>query len=113
MADWMTVSRKGKVRPPRGGGHRVDQRAGAGVGGADGNAGGATRPRTKLCPSDLKVNICDRPNTVVLDCHEFSVLPPDEELVHFIYEQVLKEEEDKEIFQQVESLFLMRMQGDS
>ena len=39
-----------------------------------------------------------------MDCQEFSVLPPDEELVHFIYEQVLREVENKDIFQQVESL---------
>jgi hypothetical protein len=50
-------------------------------------------------------NAC--PNTVVMECQEFSVLLPEEELVPFIVENVLREQEnkDKDLFQQLESLF--------
>jgi hypothetical protein len=50
-------------------------------------------------------NAC--PNTVVMECQEFSVLLPEEELVPFIVENVLREHEnkDKDLFQQLESLF--------
>jgi hypothetical protein len=45
------------------------------------------------------------PNTVVMECQEFSVLPPVMELVLFIVENVLREQENKDLFQQIESLF--------
>ena len=80
------MTRRGKVRPARGGGA-----AGSGVGGSGANQGpdggargggasGGARPRTKLQPSDT------RPNTEVLEYQDFSVLPPDKEVVDFIYE---------------------------
>ena len=123
MSDWTTVSRREKVRPARGGGGQGGSGAGGnganqwsegsvrgggrgGVGtGAGGGAGGGARPRTRLRPSDTRPNIYIRPNTVVMECGEFSVLPPDEEVVDFIYEQVLTEADNKALFQQVESLF--------
>jgi hypothetical protein len=47
-----------------------------------------------------------RPNTVVLECQEFSVLPQEYELAMFLYEQVLKKEEDKKgIFKEIKALF--------
>ena len=46
-----------------------------------------------------------RPNTVVLECQEFSVLPQEYELALFLYEQVLKEEDKKRIFKEVKALF--------
>jgi hypothetical protein len=42
---------------------------------------------------------------VVLDCHEFSVLPPVEEFATFYYELVLKEPEDKVLFSEMENLY--------
>ena len=47
----------------------------------------------------------DRPNTVVIECQEFSILPPVEELAPFIVENVLKEPENKNLFQQIASVF--------
>ena len=44
-------------------------------------------------------------NTVVMECQEFSVLLPEEELVPFIVENVLREQENKDLLQQIESLF--------
>ena len=41
----------------------------------------------------------------MLECQEFSVLPPVEELALFILEKVLSEQEDKGLLQQIESLF--------
>ena len=55
--------------------------------------------------SDTKANVYDRPNTVVMECQEFSVLPPVEELAPFIVENVLKEPENKDLFQQFGSVF--------
>jgi hypothetical protein len=118
MNNW-TVVGKGRVRPPRGapgaagpgGQAQGDGRGGGGGGGAAAAAGGggggrgAPRPRTKLPSSDTKPNIYDRPNTVVIDGHEFSVLPPIEELVPFIVGNVLREEANKEILQNIVSLF--------
>ena len=40
-----------------------------------------------------------------MECQEFSVLPPVEELGQFILEEVLSEEENKGLLQQIESLF--------
>ena len=119
MNTWATVTRKGRARPARGGGGggfgglgQADPRAGGsgvgvgavGGGGGGGNGGGAPRPRTKLKPSDTKANIYDRPNTVVMECQEFSILPPEEELVDFLHENVLPED-DKSLFTKVMSLF--------
>ena len=42
---------------------------------------------------------------MVLDCHEFSVLPPVEEFATFYYELVLKEPEDKVLFSEMENLY--------
>ena len=88
------MTRRGKVRPARGGGG-----AGSGVGGSGANQGpdggarggrgggggasGGARPRTKLQRSDTRPNIYTQPNEVVLEYQEFSVLPPDEEVVDF------------------------------
>jgi hypothetical protein len=55
-----------------------------------------------------------------MECQEFVILPPDEEVAQFIFEEVLKEQENKELFKQVESLysdesarkFLVRMSSD-
>ena len=113
MSTWEPVTRKGKARPARGGGGGLglaDLRAvGDGRGGAGGPGGGGgrgiPRPRTKFTSSDTKPNIYDRPNTVVIDGHEFSVLPPIQELVPFMIEHVLREEGDKEIFKNIVSLF--------
>ena len=55
--------------------------------------------------SDTKANVYDRPNTVVMECQEFSVLPPVEELAPFIVENVLKAPENKDLFQQFGSVF--------
>ena len=41
----------------------------------------------------------------MLDCREFSVLPPVEELAPFIYERVLLEQENKVFFQKIDNLF--------
>ena len=46
-----------------------------------------------------------RPNTVVLECNEFSVLPEESEMAMFLYYEVLKEEENKKIFKEVQALF--------
>ena len=59
----------------------------------------------KLHSSDTKANVYDRPNTVVIECQEFSILPPVEELAPFIVENVLKEPENKNLFQQIASVF--------
>ena len=103
MSAWEPVTRKGKARPARGGGGLglADLRAagvrdgrgggGAAVSGGGGGGRGAPRQCSKLALSDTKPNIYDRPNTVVIDSHEFSVLPPIEELVPFIFENVLRE----------------------
>ena len=132
MNNW-TVVRKGKVRLPKGhtgpgGQGQGDGRGAGGAGGGGGAAGGfgggggrgVPRPRPKLPTSDAKPNIYDRQFTVVIDAHEFSVLPPIDELVPFMTEYVLKEEGDKEILQQIKSLFcdentrkyLLRMRDD-
>ena len=42
--------------------------------------------------------------SVVVECQEFSILPPEEELVDFLHENVLPEE-DKALFTKVLSLF--------
>ena len=98
MDDWHVV-RRGKARPPRGGA----------VGGAGGDAApradaGSGRTRTKIRPSDTKTNIYARPNTVVMDGQEFSILPADEELAEFIHNHVLPPDE-KALFQDIQSLF--------
>ena len=78
----------------------------AGVGGGGGGGGGPRGPRrTRLQQSDTKANIYDRPNTVVIECQEFATLPPDEEVVKFIYEEVLSDQENKDLLPLVESLF--------
>ena len=83
------MTRRGKVRPARGagsgvGGSGANQGPDGGArGGRGGGASGGARPRTKLQPSDTRPNIYTRPNTVVLEYQEFSVLPPDEEVVDF------------------------------
>jgi hypothetical protein len=110
------VARKGKARPARGGvglgladlraGVGGGSGAGAAGGGAGGGGGGGGAPRrTRLPQSDTKANIYDRPNTVVMECQEFATLPPDEEVVKFIFEQVLSAQENKDLFPLVESLF--------
>ena len=105
METWTEVLR-GKVRPARGAVPGAGRPGGVGGGGDHvGGGRGAPRNRTRLQPSDTKANIYDRPNTVVMECEEFSVLPPVGELVPFIVEHVLKEPVDKELFTKVESLF--------
>ena len=106
METWTEV-RRGKVRPARGAVAVAGAGGPGGGGGGDhvGGGRGAPRNRTRLQPSDTKANIYDRPNTVVMECEEFSVLPPVGELVPFIVENVLKEPLDKELFTKVESLF--------
>lgn len=85
------MTRRGKIRPARGGGVAGSGVGGSGAnqgpdggarggGGGGGGASGGARPRTKLQPSDT------RPNTEVLEYQDFSVLPPDKEVVDFIYE---------------------------
>ena len=76
---------------------------GGGGGGAGGGGVGRGAPRHR--GSDTKANVYDRPNTVVMECQEFSVLPPVEELAPFIVENVLKEPENKDLFQQIGSVF--------
>ena len=120
MSAWQPVTRKGKARPVSGGGGGglglADLRAGVGgaagagvggVGGGGGGGGGGPRGprRTRLQQSDTKANIYDRPNTVVIECQEFATLPPDEEVVKFIYEEVLSDQENKDLLPLVESLF--------
>ena len=128
MSTWVPVARKGKARPARGGVGGLglaDLRAGvggggAGGGGAGGGGGGGAPRRTRLPQSDTKANIYDRPNTVVMECQEFVTLPPDEEVVKFIFDQVLSAQDNKDLFPLVESLFsdenarkiLVRMKGD-
>ena len=112
MEPWTDV-RRGKVRPARAGagagipgaGGGGQGQGGGGGGGHGGGGRGAPRNRTKLRPSDTRANICDRPNTVVMECEEFSVLPAIGELVPFIVENVLREPQDKELFTKMESLF--------
>ena len=41
----------------------------------------------------------------MFDCHEFSVLPPVDELANFFYYVVLSEQEDKVLFSQMENLW--------
>ena len=108
MNAWQPVTRKGKARPARGGGGLglADLRAGVGgAGGGAGGGGGGGPRRTRLQQSDTKANIYDRPNTVVMECQEFATLPPDEEVVKFIYGEVLSAQENKDLLPLVESLF--------
>ena len=96
--EWFVAGRRGKVRGPPGG-HQgqggavggAGASAGGGVGGGAGGGagGGGFRPRTKLRSSETKANFEDIPNTVVLECREFLVLPPESVLVEFLYETVL------------------------
>ena len=97
MSTWESVTRKGRARPPRGGGLGLGdlQRAGGSggaVGGAGGNGGGAPHTRTKLKPSDTRANIYDRPNIVVMDGQEFSILPTEDKLLDFLHDIVMPED---------------------
>jgi hypothetical protein len=109
MSNWTEVNKRGRVRPARGGPPGAggqgqgDQSGGAAP--VPGRGGGAPRQRGKLPSSDTKANVYDRPNTVVIECQEFSILPPVEELAPFIVENVLKEPENKNLFQQIASVF--------
>lgn len=55
--------------------------------------------------SDTKANVYDRPNTVVMECQEFSVLPSVKELSPFIMQKVLAGPGNEEIFQHIGSVF--------
>ena len=102
------IARKGRVRGAKAGPGPGGVGGGARprTGGADGRGGGpgVPRPRTKLKNSDTKANIYDRPNTVVIECQEFSILPPEEELADFLHENLLPEG-DKALFAKIVSLF--------
>ena len=56
--------------------------------------------------SDTKPNIYDSPNTVVIDGNQLTVLPKIQELVPFIEEYVLREQENKGIFEQIQDSVL-------
>ena len=68
-------------------------------------AGGGVRPRTKLRPVESRAKLHERPDTVVIDCHEFFLLPPPEELAQFVLESVLSNEADKELFKEIKSVY--------
>ena len=99
---WTTV-RRGRVRGAA---------QGPGwVGGAEHGAAGPRgpqhggRPRTQLKPRDTRANVNTRPNTVVIECQVFDVLPPEHELALFLYNHVLTEEANKDIFKEVQTVF--------
>ena len=55
---------------------------------------------------ESRAKFCERPNTVVIEGKGFSVLPPVEELAHFMNEAVLATPENKELFVQIKSVYV-------
>ena len=111
---WNTVQR-GRVRGPKtgAGGPPTGGPGGAGAGAGPGErlhhggggGGGRGRARTQFRQRDARANVYERPNTVVIECQEFIVLPQEHELTVFLYEQVLKEHENKKVFTEIQTLF--------
>ena len=82
MADgdgWREIGRGGRLRAPRsdagGGGGRFG--TGGGNGGGQGGGGQRQAPQVRPRPraADIRARVEARPNTVLLNCHRFQVLP--------------------------------------
>ena len=71
---------------------------------APGNGEG--RNRTKLKSSETKARLNERPNTVVIDGYEFSVLPSPTELAQFMFDCVFRTNTDKELLTKIRGVFV-------
>ena len=109
-SEWKTVQPRGRAKRLRSGG---DLRSGpqrTGGGGHQRTEGGNVPHATALGSTrsrstETGVKLIERPNIVVLDCKEFSVLCPGEELAQFLFKVVLAEEENRHLFREIKSVY--------
>ena len=57
-------------------------------------------------PSETKARLNERPNTVVIDGYEFSVLPSPTELAQFMFDCVFRTNTDKELLTKIRGVFV-------
>ena len=76
-------------------------------GGADIVSGGGNgNTRTKLKPLEMRDNLGERLNTLVIEGKGLSVLPSEGDLVHFMDKVVFTIEETKQFFAQIKSIYV-------